>query len=510
MPAKKKDLKLLFVNVCLRPGGYTKFLPVGLGSVMTYFHENGYKFTLLDIDINEYDDEYVENYIKNNNFDFVLAGTIVTHYKWFKWFVNMTKRNQPNACFIAGNSVAGSIPEVFLNNTKGDIVVTGEGEISAYEAVEAVRLEKDLKTVEGISFRDEQKKILTTKARSASPIDNLPQINWKWFDVERYIQKAETMPDKDANPEDMRALPVITARGCAFRCSFCHFVFWDDPYRNRKPDAIIEEIGQLQTKYNIKYINFWDDLSFASAIQMEKFCNKIIASGLKFKWIASVRVDLFSRGRAKGEDALRVAKKMKEAGCYSVGFALESGNKEILKMMNKEINPEEFYDTASVLREAGVICQTTVLFGYPQETKETIKETFDQCLKAGLYPSIGFLMPLPYTAMYDYAKVNGFITDEDAYLDSITERQDININMTKLSNEEIMGAIKEGAAKLNEMLDLGLNEDTYIRTKGYKNRLDNLKKQRPKLDAKKIKRNVNDMSFNYAQTDFKFEEQSNA
>ena len=112
--------------------------------------------------------------------------------------------------------------------------------------------------------------------------------------------------------------------------------------------------------------------------------------------------------------------------------------------------------------------------------------------------------------MYDYAKVNGFITDEDAYLDSITERQDININMTKLSNEEIMSAIKEGAAKLNEMLDLGLNEDTYIRTKGYKNRLDNLEKQRPKLNPKKVKRNVNDMSFNYAQTDFKFEEQSNA
>ena len=73
-----------------------------------------------------------------------------------------------------------------------------------------------------------------------------------------------------------------------------------------------------------------------------------------------------------------------------------------------------------------------------------------------------------------------------------------------------MCAIKEGAAKLNEMLDLGLNEDTYIRTKGYKNRLDNLEKQRPKLNPKKIKRNVNDMSFNYAQTDFKFEEQSNA
>ena len=58
----KQELKLLFVNPCLRPGGYTKNPPVGLASVMTYFHENDYQFTLLDIDINEFDDDYVENY----------------------------------------------------------------------------------------------------------------------------------------------------------------------------------------------------------------------------------------------------------------------------------------------------------------------------------------------------------------------------------------------------------------------------------------------------------------
>ena len=181
----KKDSKLLFVNGCLRPGGYTKFLPVGLSSVMTYFKTKGYDFTLLDIDINEYDDEYVENYIKTNKFDFVLIGTIVTHYKWIKWFVNMVKRHQPNTCMITGNSVAGSIPEVFMKNTEGDIVVTGEGEVSAYEAVEAIRLGKDLKTIEGISFKDNQGDVVTNTARKAEKIDELPEIDWTFFDVER-------------------------------------------------------------------------------------------------------------------------------------------------------------------------------------------------------------------------------------------------------------------------------------------------------------------------------------
>ena len=522
MEKSKKDLKLLFVNVCLRPGGYTKFLPVGLASVMTYFETKGYDFTLLDIDINEYDDAYVENYIKTNKFDFVLCGTLVTHYKWVKWFVNMVKRYQPDTCVIAGNSVAGSIPEVFLNNARGDIEVTGEGEVSAYNAVEAVRLGKDLKTIEGISFRDDQGKVVINPTRKAANIDELSEINWSFFDVERYIQKAENMPDKDDSPEEMRVMPVVTARGCAFKCTFCHYVFWDDPYRNRSPKSILTEVKHLIEKYNVGYIHFWDDLSFSSAIQVEKFCDAVIESGLKFKWIASIRVDLFSRARLSDEDAIRVAKKMRQCGCYSAGFAIESGNKDIMKMMNKKIEVDAFYKTVYTLKEAGIICQTSVVFGYPIETKESIKETFDQCLKCGLYPSIGFLLPLPYTVMYDYAKANGFITDEDRFLESITERQDICLNMTKMSDEEIMKEIKNGARILNEKLEVGLTEETFIRTKGYKGQrikkkleapqetnvasLGN-KSTRPRLDPKNIKRTRNDVSFNYSQSDFKYEEQ---
>ena len=520
MDKSKNDLKLLFVNVCLRPGGYTKFLPVGLSSVMTYFKENDYKFTLLDIDINEYDDVYVENYIKENKFDFILYGTIVTHYKWVKWFTNMIKRYQPETNIIVGNSVAGSIPEVFLKNTKADIVVTGEGEISAYESVEAIRLGKDFETVPGISFRNNQGEVVNNPARVAININELPQVDFSFFDVESYIQKAETMPDKDNDPKTMRSFPVITARGCAFKCSFCHYVFWNDPYRNRSPESIIAEIKQRMQQYNVNYIHFWDDLSFASAIQAEKFCDAVIKSGLKFKWMATIRVDLFARARLSDEDALRVATKMKECGCYSTGFALESGNKEILEMMNKKIDVDDFYKTVYVLKKVGIITQTSIVFGYPQENKETIKETFDQCLKAGLYPSIGFLLPLPYTAMYDYAKVNGFITDEDAYLESITERQDICVNMTKMSNEEIMNEIEVGAERLNKLLKVGLKKGSYIKTKGYQSQKVNKRLEVPQEqnisslgnkstdNPKKMKRNRNDVSFNYSKTDFKFEDNS--
>ena len=503
MKRSKKDLKLLFVNPCLRPHGFTKKLPVGLASVMTYFHENGYKFTLLDTDINEYDDQYVENYIKNNHFDIILAGSIVTHYKWMKRFVNMTKKHQPNSKIIIGNSVAGSIPELFLQKTKCDVVVIGEGEISAHEAVEAIRLGKDLKDVEGIAFRDNQDNIIENEPRKAGNINDFPFINWDFFDVERYMGKPMVNLDRGMKTGDAsRSLPVITARGCAFKCTFCHYVFWNDPYRNRSPKSIVAEIKHLIEKYNVDTIEFWDDLSFASAHQVEKLCDLIIESGLKFKWDASIRVDLFSRAGLSFEDSVRVAKKMKQSGCFLCGFGLESGSQEILEMMNKKIDIDAFLMTVYVLQEAGIVAEVSLVFGYPIETKKTIKESFDMCLNAGLYPSIGFLLPLPYTIMYDYAKANGFITDEDRYLESITERQDVSLNMTKMSDEEIMNEIKIGAAKLNKVLGLSLTDETYIKTGTQQSAL--IKKKRKLLDPKKLERLANDVSFNYSQTEFKF------
>lgn len=499
---KHSELKLLFVNPCIRRNSHTKIVPIGLGYVVTFAHSQGFtNFDILDIDLHEYEDSYVEEYIQKNNYDVILLGSIVTHYKWIKWFVHMAKKHQPAAKIIVGNSVAGSIYELFLKKTPADVVIIGEGEHSTAATLEAIRTEGDLSQVEGIAFRDSQGNIHKNPKRVACDVNSLPMVNWDFFDIHGYIAKSHNAMswgmDGEASQKTI-ALPIATARGCAFRCTFCHFVFWDDPYRYRSPESVLKEIERNITKYGANYFNFWDDLSFASLPQVEKMCDAILASGLKFKWSAAIRADLFGRDRLPFERRLEVAKKMKTAGCMTTGFSLESGDPEILKMMNKKIEPQFFEDTVNILRNVGIVANTSVVFGYPIETKETIQRTFDQCLKVKVYPSIGYLMPLPYTGMYEYAKQHGFITDEDSYLDSITERQDFTLNMTKLSTEELLEEIKQGAKRLNELLELGLSDDRLVKTGGYR-RHTNLKNA---LDPEKLKRNENDFSFNYSQTVF--------
>ena len=128
-------MKILFINICLRKGFEHKMLPMGLAYVMTAVKKAGIKFDFLDIDLYEYSDEWLESYFTENHFDVVAFGAISTHYKWCKWFARMIKSKQPGCKLIVGNSVADTIPELFIKKTNTDIIVRGEGDVTIVEVL---------------------------------------------------------------------------------------------------------------------------------------------------------------------------------------------------------------------------------------------------------------------------------------------------------------------------------------------------------------------------------------
>ncbi len=498
-------MKILFVNPCLRKNANYKILPVGLASVMTFVKHRGYDFDLLDVDINEYSDEYVRSYISENSYDVIMYGSIVTHYKWIKWLTHTIKELHPKTKIVVGNSVAGSCYQVFMENAPADVVVIGEGEHTCVEVLDAFREGKSLDGIAGIAYRGGSGEIVKTTRRKGCKIDDLPMVEWGLFD-KRYIENSgDTAIGMNGDGKMPITMPISTARGCISKCTFCHYVFWDDPFRFRSPENILAEVRRDMEVYGAEYFNFWDDLSFASIVQVEKMLDAIAESGLKFNWSASIRTDLLGKPEKSYQKRLEVAKRMKEAGCAGVGFSLESANSEILAMMKKHVKPEYFGEQIQILKEVGIACNVSVVFGYPIETKETIHETFNMCVENDIYPSIGFLLPLPYTGMYAYAKEHGFIKDEDAFLTSITERQDICLNMTNMTNKEILGEIENCAKNAKEALGLSLADDQLVKTGGYKKHT-NLKKFLAKKTAEQessgLKRNENDVSFNYSQATF--------
>ena len=475
-------MKILFVNPSLRLGAPHRYLPVGLGYVVTAAKLAGFKFVLLDVDITAMSDQQVEEYVSRHRYDVVLVGSIVTHYKWIKWFVTTVKRYQPGCKVVVGNSVGASIAEVIMHHAPVDAIVVGEADVTVVEVLKALNEgrplgEADLPEVpilhrngslpatvrghgiEGVIFRDRNGRIVNNgKRKAVKKIDDLPFPDWDIFDVERYLELCRsTAHDTTRFPvEEARVMPVNTARGCVFKCTFCHYVFWDDPYRHRSPQSVIAEIRQNQRKYGANYINFWDELTFHKIEPAERFIDALIEADLGIHFTAAIRTDLLGQSEDPLEKRLGLAHKMKKAGAVAVGFSLESANEEILVAMNKRVKRDYFGEQVRVLNEAGIISNTSIVLGYPQETPDTIQETLDTCRRAKIYPSPGFLLPMPSTGMWDHAMKHGFITDIDQYLINITERQDFTVNMTTMKDDELKQVAADGLKQLGAQLGLDL------------------------------------------------------
>lgn len=286
------------------------------------------------------------------------------------------------------------------------------------------------------------------------------------FDTEIYIQNApEQISDAGiiVDRSSIRALPVNTARGCIGKCTFCYHNFKGYNYRFRSMESVLDEIRDMIDKYNLNYIQFADELTLFSRKRAEDFAESILESGLKFYFEVTCRADCFTE-----ESDISVIKKLKQAGCIGVGYSLESSNAEILKMMNKHITTEDFSRTTKMFIKAGIMPRTSLVIGYPTETVETIRDTFDCCIENNIYPSAGFLLPQPGSVMYDYALEHDYIKDEEEFLLKMGDRQDLRINMTKMSDSEMEEAVLEGLSKCNTELAVGLDKEHLIKTQYYR------------------------------------------
>jgi len=456
-----RKVNILAINLALRPNSPVKIFPVGLSYVFSSIKRAGYEFELLDIDRYRYADEDVRKKLEDRKWDIVLLGCIVTGYSMVKKLVGEIRETNPESLIVVGNSVASSIPKILLEKTEADVAVIGEGDVTAVDILEKWINEKSLCDVKGICYKKDGQIIQNPAREVISDINTIPYSVYDIFDVEEYIScqrniVGEPLPMKR---ELIRPFPVNTARGCINRCTFCYHCFIGEKYRYRSARNIIDEIKLLNSLYSINYILLWDDLTFFSKKQIAEFVELLLKEKVEVYWMGTVRGDLFQED--KDADLL---KKMKDAGCIWLGYALESANEEILKAMKKHVSLSQFRRQKELMDKAGIVSGTSLVLGYPQETPETIAKTYQFCLELGIYPSSGFLLPQPQTPVYEWAKQEGFITDEEEFLMQMGDRQDLRINLTKMSDNEFWDTVEYWLKKLNRELNLGLDESQLVKT----------------------------------------------
>jgi len=354
-----------------------------------------------------------------------------------------------------------------LKKSGADAAVIGEGELTIVELLQAVANHRPLKDVKGIAYRDGDKVIINERRELIKDIDSLPMPAYQLFPVEYY--RLMRLPHC-ANPDFV--MPVLSGRGCTFRCNFCYRM--DEGHRPRRNDAIIEEIKFLNKNYRINYIDFSDELLMSSVERTTSLCEDLLKAGLKIKWFCNGRLNFAKAG---------VLGVMKRAGCQFINYGIEAFDDQILKNMNKALTTKQIVAGIEATLKSGISPGFNIIFGNIGENRDTLNKAVEFLLKyddGAQLRTIRPVTPYPGSDLYYHAIEKGLLQGpEDFYEHKHLNSDLLAVNFTSLSDEEFHQALMEAncrlisnyfekktAAMLRQTRDLYIKKDVTFR--GYR------------------------------------------
>jgi radical SAM superfamily enzyme YgiQ (UPF0313 family) len=295
------------------------------------------------------------------------------------------KTHKPDATVVIGGPHATALPDRTLSEFPSfDIAVAGEGEKTMLEIVHArggARFHEDLGEIEGIAYRKNGSVVLNPPRAfmSSEELEDMPFPAWHLF------------PDQ--------AFPMIAGRGCPFRCKFCMRVL-GSKVRMRSPESVADEIDYLHTKFGKKGAAFRDETFGLSKKWTHRFLDLLDAfnekHGIQWSYRVNSRVNIADR---------ELYERMKHSGCYGVDFGIESGDRSILKQIQKDITLEGARKAIRMAKEAGLKTNTFFIIGHPNETLRTALETIRFAAKLNSDAiAVGVMVPYPGTAIWEMAR----------------------------------------------------------------------------------------------------------
>jgi len=241
-------------------------------------------------------------------------------------------------------------------------------------------------TIPGIVLRRGGGVAETPRSAPIRDLDRLPHPAWDLLPgfPARYRPAAHTY----------RRLPaaiMFTARGCPEQCVFCDRSVFGNAVRSFSSEYIVDEMESLVRRWGIKDLTIYDDIFPLFKVRLLRVCEMIRQRGLDLTWSCNSRVNFAD------PETLRA---MRAAGCWQIGYGIESGDQEILDRIVKRTRLDDIERAVRMTEEAGIRTKGFFMIGLPGETPETIRRTiaFARRLPLSDYQTC-FFTPLPGTAV---------------------------------------------------------------------------------------------------------------
>lgn len=311
---------------------------------------------------------------------------------------------------ILGGPHPTVLPEESAARPDVDGVVRGEGEATWLEIL--AKLAKPSETevhwldgVRGVTYRGADGQIINNASRAPLPaaeLDALPFPAWHLFRLARYTNLQPTV-DQVAG----RSLPILTSRGCPYRCTYCSQI-GPRRWRARSVESVVAEWRWLVQEQGAAEIGVLDDSFNIDRARVVQLSLALIDAGLsRVPWIMINGI----RANLADEEVLGA---MRRAGCIRTAFGVESGNQAILDtVVDKHLTLDQVRAAFRAARAVGMETIGFFIVGLPGETEATMDDTIRfACELDPLVANFSIATPFPGTQMYETVKAQGRILAE--------------------------------------------------------------------------------------------------
>lgn len=275
-----------------------------------------------------------------------------------------------------------------------DVVLRGEAEETIVELVSG----RPPAEILGISYRPDPwsgkpEDVVRTQDRPfLRELDQLPLPARHLLDNSLY-----------RTPESGRMLTTIeTQRGCPAKCIYCPAPIANGyRIRTRSPQSIVDELRDCIDRHGIRDFLFHADTFTWMKKWVLELCAVIEREGFAIRWGCNSRVDTIDDERLAA---------MKRAGCWVIGFGVETGNAETLDKIKKNAKLSDAENAFRLCRKHGIRSHCFLVIGFPWETREMIEETieFARSLDPDFF-DVNIAYPLPGTEFDQLVRDEGLL-----------------------------------------------------------------------------------------------------
>ncbi len=433
-----KDNVVKILLVVYDNDAYIHWFPQGLAYIAAVVQKEGHEVEIYSQDKYHYPESHLREYLDKEKFDVIGVSVIAGYYQYRKLLkisdaINQS-RNRP--FYILGGHGPSPEPEYFLRKTQADAIVKGEGEETIIELLSTICGISTLKSVKGIAYRDGDDVVINEDRPLIEDINIIPFPEYDLFPIEYY----RLLRMRHIRSSDF-VMPVLSGRGCLFKCSFCYRM--DEGFRVRSNASIIEEVTLLKKKYGITGVMFSDELLMSSVARTRRLCEDFIKAEIDIKWECNGRLNY-----AKPE----LLKVMRKAGCVYISYGIEAMDDEVLKKMNKALTVKQIVSGIEATLEAGISPGFNMLFNSVGDNKETLERAVEFLLKyddGSQLRTIRPVTPYPGSPLYYYAIEKGLLNDcEDFYENKHINSDLLAVNFTEMNDDDVHRLLLEANTKL--------------------------------------------------------------